>query len=377
MGKQARSGKTMEKNQKSLAIIDDGVYGVKLPEGIKIIHLIVSGGRVTKDKEPTQESTHGALCAAVILRACPQMPIISIKIMEQGTAGDIRRLSTALNWCLENNVSLVHMSLGTLVYELKDRIEDTVRRLLENGTLMVAAFHNRNIPTWPAVFPGVFGVRADKRGVLENRDIAFDRDFPGSRENSLIACISENLGEGLEDIRYANSFAAPVVTAKLARMVLSWEKVTFEKALAALEREAATYQEGAFEGMYCRFPRKQAEETEIPVLWTACELLAPLSGEFKEEGYDVTVFSDCGVGVPLAIYGQVGYLREGFPSTMSEIYPADALLLCTRERPALPYSEIDMYVAGKPGEIRVFVETGEKAFQSVGEVFFFIKKYFA
>lgn len=377
MNRPARNGRTMGKNQKRLAIIDDGVYGVKLPEDTQIIHLKVSGGRVTKDREPTPDPTHGALCAAIILRICPRIPIVSIKIMEQGTAGDIRRFATALKWCRDNKISLIHMSLGTLVYELKDRIEGVVRELSENGTLMVAAFHNRNIPTWPAAFPGVFGVRADKRGVLENRRIAFDKDFPGNRENSLIARISESLGEELEDIRYANSFAAPVVTAKLAGTVLSEEAVTFEKALAALEQEAASCPEGTFKGMYCRFPGQQSEETEIPVLWAERELLAPLSGKFKEEGYDVTVFSDCGEGVPLAIYGQAGRLGEGFPSTMAVIYPADALLFSSEERPGLSFSEIDMYVAGKEGKLRVAVESGEEVFQTMREVFLFIKKYFA
>ena len=367
----------MGENQKSLVIIDDGVYGVSLPEGTKITHLKVCGGRVIEDREPTPEPTHGALCAAIILRVCPQIPVISIKIMEQGTAGDIRRLSAALLWCLENKAALVHMSLGTLVYELKDRIEDTVRKLSENGTLMVAAFHNRNIPTWPAVFPGVFGVRGDKRGVLENRGIAFDSGFPGNRENSLIACISESLGEGIEDIRYANSFAAPVVTARLAEMALSGEGITFEKALAALEREAASYPEGAFKGMYCRFDGKPAEETEIPVLWVERELLGPVYGEFRKDGYDVTVFSDRGEGVPLALYGQAECMAEGFPRTMAGIYPADALLFSTGERPELSFSEIDMYVGGKAGEIRVSVETGERVFRSAGEVFLFIKEYFA
>ena len=242
---------------------------------------------------------------------------------------------------------------------------------------MVAAFHNRNIPTWPAVFPGVFGVRGDKRGVLENRGIAFDSGFPGNRENSLIACISESLGEGIEDIRYANSFAAPVVTARLAEMALSGEGITFEKALAALEREAASYPEGAFKGMYCRFDGKPAEETEIPVLWVERELLGPVHGEFRKDGYDVTVFSDRGEGVPLALYGQAECMAEGFPRTMAGIYPADALLFSTGERPEFSFSEIDMYVDGKAGEIRVSVETGERVFRSAGEVFLFIKEFFA
>lgn len=44
---------------------------------------------------------------------------------------------------------------------------DSNKRLLDADAIIVAAYHNRNIKTYPAAYPGVFGVRQDRYGLWE------------------------------------------------------------------------------------------------------------------------------------------------------------------------------------------------------------------
>ena len=62
------------------------------------------------------------------------------------------RLLDALDWCIANKVRLLHMSLGTRNYFDVKELEGRIARLTKGGTIIVAAYHNSNMRTYPAVF---------------------------------------------------------------------------------------------------------------------------------------------------------------------------------------------------------------------------------
>ena len=64
---------------------------------------------------------------------------------------------------------------------------------------------------YPAAYPGVFGVRQDRYGLLGNGQILFQEQKGYNTENSLIPNLSWN---GI--VNQANSYAAPVVTGHIA-----------------------------------------------------------------------------------------------------------------------------------------------------------------
>lgn len=353
-----------------IVIIDDGIYdncGLKLPfiaERWK-----VQEGIIVKDSEDGRQVTHGALCAAVMERIYQGSSIISMKILDADNKGNVRDLILALKWCLERRIPLIHMSIGTSVYDQTDGLRECVECLAESGVFMIASFHNRNIPTWPACFPRVFGVRSGRGKILSDREIAFDDSYPGNRENSIVACINESLGKYIEPIAFANSFAAPVITARLAEMLSLRPDLIFSEALDELEMMARKCSGDAFEKLYCYYGSSLEIEVSTPVLWLDQSIVNEIVGYFERDGYEITLFTDFGEGIPLALYCQEGLPEYGFLQMTEEIYRPDVILLSTVKNIKKDFGRIDVYVENNTGEYEVIGKMGSVLCDKPTEVF--------
>lgn len=134
-----------------------------------------------------------------------------LNVTDSAGTTQITVLLEALEWCIQNKIKLIHMSLGTINYFDIKPLWIQIKRLLDADAIIVAAYHNRNIKTYPAAYPGVFGVRQDRYGLLGNGQILFQEQKGYNIENSIIANFSWN---GI--VNQANSYAAPVVTGHIA-----------------------------------------------------------------------------------------------------------------------------------------------------------------
>ena len=81
------------------------------------------------------------------------------------------------------------------------------KKLLKQNTIIVAAYHNNNIRTYPACFPGVFGVRQDREGVLCENQFMFQQQAGVCCENLIVAHRWGSQGETA-----SNSYVAPVIS---------------------------------------------------------------------------------------------------------------------------------------------------------------------
>jgi subtilisin family serine protease len=160
---------------------------------------------------------HGTAVAAIIHHLNPEADLVAVKIFDRKLATSLPVVIRAIDWCLEHDIQVINLSLGTLNPEHRGAFEEVVVRAQAAGALIVSALEMNGTAALPGSLAGVVGVmetdpadgveyRAFHRyGKLVYTAPPFPRDIPGvSREYNL---------KGV-------SFAVARVSARLAGSVL-------------------------------------------------------------------------------------------------------------------------------------------------------------
>lgn len=103
---------------------------------------------------------HGTACADLVLRIAPDARVVPVKVFGGVLETSPGTLQAALRWAIDAGVQVINVSLGT-------RLEDTLHPLYaacetarRAGIVVVAAGHNANDWSYPAIFENVIGVSA-------------------------------------------------------------------------------------------------------------------------------------------------------------------------------------------------------------------------
>jgi subtilisin family serine protease len=157
---------------------------------------IVDGITINADGEISgYEDTlgHGTAVAAIIHHLNPEADLVAVKIFDRKLATSLPVVIRAIDWCLEHDIQVINLSLGTLNPEHRSAFEDAVARCLAVGALIVSAMEINGVAALPGSLPGVVGVLASKEFQSYKRDgkwvysaPPFPRDIPGvPRERNL------------------------------------------------------------------------------------------------------------------------------------------------------------------------------------------------
>lgn len=196
-----------------VAIIDDGVSkGVCRRQGILVNCYELVDRQIRRVEEDVDISslTHGTICTLILASFAKHMELYSLNIIPQGRTASVQDLCTALEWCLENDIKVVNMSLGTTYFADYLILEPLIQRLNLNGTIIVAACNNDNVFTSPASMRSVIGVKCDSQNVLKEGEFFYNgRDI---RNIQITSCCIYNPLKGIP-IEICNSYAAPYITA--------------------------------------------------------------------------------------------------------------------------------------------------------------------
>lgn len=228
--------------QPQIAIIDDGIsekfYSIEdLSNNLQIspeLHIHV---RVSYD--PFLPS-HGTTCAAIIKKYAHDAVLSSVKILNDNShMGMKAQLITAINWCVENKINIVNLSLGTIDFKDFIEIETAIKNAYENGAIIIAACNNRNIFTCPASLKNVIGVRCDTSGKLKEGEYIYNPISPDGIE--ITACGSHKLlkynGES-KITSNCNSFATPFITALAYNIIKNNPNISFCELKEVLKTKA-------------------------------------------------------------------------------------------------------------------------------------------
>jgi hypothetical protein len=104
---------------------------------------------------------HGTAIAALIHSLAPSAALVAVRVFDRTLATSIKRVIRAIDWCVENDIQIVNLSLGTVNPNHRDAFTTAVDRVRNAGAVLVSAFEMNGQPMLPGCLAGVIGVTAD------------------------------------------------------------------------------------------------------------------------------------------------------------------------------------------------------------------------
>lgn len=181
-----------------VAIIDSGVNPAH-PH----VAGVATGARITASETDSPNDYldylgHGTAVAGAIREKAPDAELYAVKVFDRALTTNIEVIIKAIEWCIENQMDVANLSLGTVNPEHRDAMEMTVARAAKNGIALVAARETSDKPSFPGCLPSVIGVEVDWQCPRNTYAIrasddgpvfvasAYPRDIPGvPRERNL------------------------------------------------------------------------------------------------------------------------------------------------------------------------------------------------
>ncbi|MFQ9516231.1 MAG: S8 family serine peptidase [Eubacterium sp.] len=199
-----------------VAIIDSGIQD-KFKQYIKKSY-IVNKNQITRSDEKYVANMHGSVCAYILKKYCNDCEIINLNILNENEQSDIFSLKNALQWCIENDIKVVSLSVGSSYFEDKEELKNIISEMQSNHIYIVAAANNHNSITFPASLDGVIGVKCDLSSTLKEGEIFVDkRDL---RNIEITVGTLKSIAD-LEkfELGYNNSYVVPYIAAEVCNAI--------------------------------------------------------------------------------------------------------------------------------------------------------------
>ncbi|MEK4513056.1 S8 family serine peptidase [Paenibacillus sp. FSL K6-2524] len=215
-----------------VAIIDDGINETIFNEKFLEYNLEIDAELqvVSRRNYHDLDFNHATICASIIRKYTKCDLMSSIKILNERAKSTVNQLVRAVEWCIEKEMDLVNISLGSTLNLDYEFLRNVVNQAYDRGMIIIAAQSNEGIFTYPASLTNVIGVNCDKAGIYTEREFAFNI-YPLNGID-----ITANARHKLKDYlgrefitQNSNSFAAPVVTSIINDFLKQKPKMTIEE----------------------------------------------------------------------------------------------------------------------------------------------------
>ncbi|MYD61570.1 MAG: S8 family serine peptidase [Gemmatimonadetes bacterium] len=221
-----------------IAIIDSGIdashSGVRDVAGG--VHIqIGEEGKVVLSDDYYDCVGHGTACAGIIRKKAPDAALYSVRIFDESLIADGRALIAAIQWCIDNEMDVVNLSLGTTDVTFKASLQEVCRKAIDAGVILVAAESNDGYESYPAIFSEVIGVTG---GAI------YEPDGFYYRKDQRIECVARGDEQrvcwlnGKHIMTGGNSFAAPHITGIIARLLEQHPKCSVQDIRLLLKEKA-------------------------------------------------------------------------------------------------------------------------------------------
>jgi subtilisin family serine protease len=104
---------------------------------------------------------HGTAVTGAIREKAPDALLYAVKIFDRNLASSSDILLRALEWCLEQKMHVINLSLGSVNQDYRPRFERLLDRAAAAGVLLVAAHEADGRAVLPGCLPGVLAVSLD------------------------------------------------------------------------------------------------------------------------------------------------------------------------------------------------------------------------
>lgn len=229
----------------NVAIIDDGIS-----IGFYDINNIVRSIEITPDiivqdsnKYKLHNRSHGTICAAIVKKYYPDAIFTSVKILnDKNHKANKEQLVKAIQWCMDNGIQVANISLGTIDYRDFELIMDIINKAYSRGLIIIAAYSNKDVFTYPASCSNVIGVKCSCNDKLLEGEFIFNL-YP--LDGIEVTACSEHilLENGIESMctTICNSYAAPMITAEVCKIIEKQSNITLEKIKQGLYKISINY----------------------------------------------------------------------------------------------------------------------------------------
>ncbi|MFB0566776.1 MAG: S8 family serine peptidase [Candidatus Aminicenantaceae bacterium] len=200
------------------------------------------GGEVRGDLD--SEIGHGSIVAKAIRDQCSKCEIISINI--QNIFGDIVKskvfngLSKVLNYALENQEIdiIVNISSGSYIYDPREH--DIIKELYKKGVIIVASAGNDNTfqSHYPAAYDEVIAVAALTEGTKKKTDYSNWGSYVDLAASGSTHQIEQYLMSVTRIIAAGTSFAAPLISGLIGRLLYKYPDISSSEAVAIIKYSA-------------------------------------------------------------------------------------------------------------------------------------------
>ncbi len=198
---------------KKIAIIDD-IVNIKYLKKNNVIIYKVRNNRIQYYKGEIFGYTHSTRIVEVLEKYCnEEITIINIALETKEKKFNIMDLKLALKFCIDLNVDVINLSIGSKKISDLRYINDEIEQLKNQKSKIVAAISNDFYMTIPGSLPQVIGVVHDFNGMLRPKEIA------RVKENFLGINYITNINQIFATKKFipSNSFAVPYVISKLMK----------------------------------------------------------------------------------------------------------------------------------------------------------------
>lgn len=145
-----------------IAIIDSGVHANHPHIGNITGGVTINpAGGLTDATTYIDRLGHGTAVAALIHHRAPQAHLFAVKIFHDALVTNLPTLLSAIDWCLDHDMDLINLSLGTTNQNHRPAFEAAIARVQAQGRALISAAEMQNQPALPGILPGVIAVLAD------------------------------------------------------------------------------------------------------------------------------------------------------------------------------------------------------------------------
>jgi len=192
--------------------------------------------QLRESNDPHDDSYgHGTACAGIVRQIAPDVEIISIKVLGEDLTGNYRSLARSIEWCIENSVNVVNLSLGSKKKEHSRIFFELVEEAYFRNIFLVTAANNMPKVSYPSLFSSVFSVACN----METDPDAFHVNPSPPVE---FGAPGINLKTAWLDGSYisatGNSFAAPHITGRIALILSKHPDLTISQMKSILRATA-------------------------------------------------------------------------------------------------------------------------------------------
>jgi len=180
---------------------------------------------------------HGTAVTAAIREKAPDAQLYAVKVFDRTLTTNIEVIVKAIEWCVDHEMDVVNLSLGTANNEHRVSIERAAARAEEKGTVLVAAREMSGALSLPGCLPSVIGVGVDwdcARDEYQVRQLddgpvfigsAYPREIPGVPRERNMSGISFAVANMTGFVARAREFAPEMSTTGLKLLLDDqWDK---------------------------------------------------------------------------------------------------------------------------------------------------------